>query len=115
MIVLLGIQNINRYLLNRFLYANRRLPARNIKKALRLKFDCGISEREISRSCLISRGTVADYVRRATIIGLKWAEAVSLTHNEIEDRLFPAQAIPNTKQCPLPEFNGFGTDVQMHI
>jgi transposase len=36
---------------------------------------------------------------------LKWAEAVSLTDAEIEDRLFPAQTIPETKQRPLPDFN----------
>ena len=78
---------------------------RKIKEVLRLKLDCGISEREISRSCLISRSTVADYVRRATIAGLKWAEAISLTDAEIEDRLFPAQTIPETKQRPLPDFN----------
>jgi hypothetical protein len=46
-----------------------------------------------------------DYVSRATITGLKWTEAVSLTDAEIEDRLFPAKTIPETKQRPLPDFN----------
>ena len=78
---------------------------RKIIEVPRLKLDCGISEREISRSCLISRSTVADYVSRATITGLKWTEAVSLTDAEIEDRLFPAQTITETKQRPLPDFN----------
>jgi len=44
-------------------------------------------------------------VSRATITGLKWTEAVSLTDAEIENRLFPAQTIPETKQRPLPDFN----------
>jgi len=35
---------------------------------------------------------------------LKWAEAVSLTDAEIEDRLF-LPTIPETKQRPLPDFN----------
>jgi DNA-binding CsgD family transcriptional regulator len=39
---------------------NRRLSVRKIKEILRLKLDCGISEREIARSCGISRSTVAD-------------------------------------------------------
>ncbi|MDO8577667.1 MAG: hypothetical protein Q7R50_00605 [Dehalococcoidales bacterium] len=39
---------------------NRRLSMRKIKEVLRLKYDCGISEREISRSCQVSRSTVAD-------------------------------------------------------
>ena len=38
---------------------------RKIKEILRLKYECGISEREISRSCQVSRSTVADYLRRA--------------------------------------------------
>ncbi|HEY4712548.1 MAG TPA: helix-turn-helix domain-containing protein, partial [Dehalococcoidia bacterium] len=40
---------------------NRRLSVRKIKEVLRLKYDCGISEREIARSCQVSRSTVADY------------------------------------------------------
>lgn len=42
--------------------ANRRLSVRKIKEILRLKLDCGISEREIARSCQVSRSTVADYL-----------------------------------------------------
>ena len=37
---------------------NRRLSLRKIKEILRLKLECGISEREISRSCQISRSEV---------------------------------------------------------
>jgi len=51
---------------------------RKIKEVLRLKYDCGISEREISRSCSISRSTVADYTRRARAAGLSWHEASAL-------------------------------------
>ena len=35
--------------------ANRRLSVRKIKEVLRLKHDCGISEREIARSLNLSR------------------------------------------------------------
>jgi transposase len=44
-------------------------------------------------------------VRRATIAGLQWTEAISLTDTEIEDRLFPPQPISNTIPRPLPDFN----------
>ncbi len=77
---------------------------RKIKEVLRLKLDCGISEREISRSCQLSRSTVAEYVRRTTIAGLNWQEAVSLTDTQIEERLFPPQTIPDTEQRPLPDY-----------
>jgi IS30 family transposase len=39
--------------------ANRRLPLRKIKEILRLKHACGLSKREIARSCNVARSTVA--------------------------------------------------------
>ncbi len=42
--------------------ANRRLPIRKIKEVLRLKYDSDLSGREISRSCQVSRSTVAHYL-----------------------------------------------------
>jgi hypothetical protein len=38
---------------------------RKIKEVLRLKYDCGLSAREIARSCQVSRSTVADYLMKA--------------------------------------------------
>ena len=52
---------------------------RKIKEVLRLKYDCGLSEREIARSCQISRSTVADYLMRAQAAGLGWPEAATST------------------------------------
>ena len=51
---------------------NRRLSLRKIKEILRLKLECGISEREISRSCQVYRSTVADYLRRTVAAKLKY-------------------------------------------
>ena len=82
---------------------NRRLSVRKIKEILRLKLDCGISEREIARSCRISRSTVADYLRRATAARLTWAEASELAESQIEERLFPAERIPSAVKRPPPD------------
>ena len=57
---------------------NRRLSLRKIKEILRLKLECGISEREISRSCQVSRSTIADYLRRAAAAKLTWTEVLAL-------------------------------------
>jgi hypothetical protein len=62
---------------------------RKIKEVLRLKFECGLSERQIARSCQISRTTVTDYLRRATISKLKWPEAAALGEVQLVERLFP--------------------------
>jgi len=75
---------------------NRRLSLRKIKEILRLKLECGISEREISRSCQVSRSTIADYLRRATAAKLTWTEASLLLENQIEERLFPTEHVPSS-------------------
>ena len=76
---------------------------RKIKEVLRLKYDCGISEREIARSCQVSRSTVADYLRRAAAAKLSWAEASTLTQTQLEERLFPNEHIPSTVKRPAPD------------
>jgi transposase len=76
---------------------------RKIKEVLRLKYDCGISKREIARSCQVSRSTVADYLRRAAAAKLSWAEASSLTQTQLEERLFPTEHIPSTVKRPAPD------------
>ncbi len=76
---------------------------RKIKEVLRLKYDCGISEREIARSCQVSRSTVADYLRRAVAAKLSWAEASALSQTELEDRLFPTEHVPSTVKRPAPD------------
>src|SRR4030067_55145 len=82
--------------------SNRRLPMRKIKEVLRLKYECGISEREISRSCQVSRSTVADYLRRAAAAGLTWLKASALTEAQLGERLFP-QRLPSTVHRPPPD------------
>ena len=76
---------------------------RKIKEVLRLKFDCSISEREISRSCQVCRSTVADYIRRAAAAKLSWTEASALTQTQLEERLFPTEHIPSTVKRPPPD------------
>jgi len=82
---------------------NRRLSVRKIKEILRLKFDCGVSEREISRSCGVSRSTVADYLRRAAAARLSWPEASRLAEAQLEERLFPTEHIPSAVKRPPPD------------
>ena len=76
---------------------------RKIKEILRLKYECGISEREIARSCQISRATVAEYLRRSSAAGINWAEASVLTEAELDRRLFPVQHVPSTVLRPSPD------------
>ena len=49
-----------------------RLTLRKIKEILRLKWEMGLSNRTIARSCRTSHSTVGEYVNRAETAGLKW-------------------------------------------
>ncbi len=80
---------------------------RKIKEVLRLRFECRLSEREIARSCQISRTTVTDYLRRATIARLNWTEASALGEVQLVERLFPVIHLvkePSSIQRPVPGY-----------
>ena len=42
---------------------------RRIKEVLRLKYELGLGQRQIARSCSIGQSTVHDYLRRAEVAG----------------------------------------------
>jgi transposase len=83
--------------------ANRRLPVRKIKEILRLKHACGLSKREIARSCNVARSTVADYLMKARAAGLSWPESAGLSETELEARLFPTEHLPSSVHRPPPD------------
>jgi transposase len=76
---------------------------RKIKEVLRLKYDCGLSEREIARSCRVSRSTIAEYLVRAQAAGLSWPEAATLSQAQLNERLFPVRQVSTPLQRSLPD------------
>jgi transposase len=77
---------------------------RKVKEVLRLKYSCNLSDREIARSCRISRSTVADYIHRAAVAGIQWPEVRGLTEDQMLKRLFPEKSLPSPVTHPLPDF-----------
>ncbi len=61
---------------------------RKVREVLRLKYACGLPQREIAASCAIAKGSVSEYLTRAREAGLTWEIASSLTDAEVEARLF---------------------------
>lgn len=61
---------------------------RKIREVLRLKFECGRSNRQIAASCRIGAGTVSEYLQRARASAVSWTDAQALTDAELEARLF---------------------------
>jgi hypothetical protein len=49
-----------------------RLPMRQVREVLRLKHVCGRSGHQIAATVGVSRHTVAEYLRRAGVVGITW-------------------------------------------
>ena len=82
---------------------NKRLPMRKIKEVLRLKYNCGLGEREIAQSCQVCRTTVGNYLKRAKAEGLTWPVITKLSESELESRLFHWGNSPSDPPRPLPD------------
>ena len=65
----------------------QRLPMRQVREVLRLKHAASFSERGIAASLGISRTTVAEYLRRAAVVGITWPVPDELDDAEREQRL----------------------------
>lgn len=62
---------------------------RMIREVLRLRFEAGLSARQIAASLKLARSTVGEYERRLAAAGLSWPLPEGLSEGELERRLFP--------------------------
>ena len=67
---------------------------RKVSEVLRLKFEGGLSNRQIATSVSISRPTVAEYLRRFEAAQLRWSEVSKLDDILLEGKLFPPVSRP---------------------
>ncbi len=81
-----------------------RLSMRTIREVLRLRWEQGLSHRQIVTSCHLGQGTVGEYLRRAKAAGLCWPLPDALTDAELERRLFPPPENIPTNERPLPDW-----------
>ncbi len=72
---------------------------RKIEEVLRLHFECGRNNREISQSVQASPTTVGDYLHRAKLAGIGWPLPAGMTERELEARLFPTLLSSKVKLC----------------
>ena len=83
--------------------ATKRLPMRQIREILRLKYDQQLSHRAIADACRVSLGTVSEYLGRARRIGLEWPLPGDLDDRALEARLGLA-ARPARRERALPDW-----------
>ena len=93
----------------------RRASMRKIKEVLRLKFDLGLKNRAIARSCSIPRSSVANYLSRARDAGLSWPLPAGYDDAALENLLFPPTfPPPERKQLELPDFAAIHEELRRH-
>lgn len=76
---------------------------RQIRNVLRLRSAEKLSVRDIASSLAMARSTVSDYLGRATVAGLSWPLPEGMNDDELERRLFPDVAKPQSSY-PQPDF-----------
>ena len=96
--------------------AQERLSMRKIKEILRLKYDCGLSHRQIAASCQLSSSTVSEYFQRAASAGVAWPLPEGLTDEALEAKLFPAASSTQFRSAnkALPEFARIHEELRTH-
>jgi transposase len=78
---------------------------RKIKEVLRLKYDLGLGQRQIARSCSIGLGTVNDYLARAARANLKWPLPQGWDEEQLNATLFGAEPVRTREpERALPDF-----------
>ena len=74
---------------------------RQFREILRLKWEAGLSDRQVALSTGLSRPTISKYVRRATVCGLSWPLPASLDDAQLERMLYPRR--PRVASVGVPE------------
>jgi len=75
----------------------------NYKEILRI-LSQGISQRNVSLACQVSRNTVASVVRRCHIHNLSWEEAQCMSNETIWQRLFPESERTRDTTFRMPDY-----------
>ena len=83
--------------------------------SLRLRFDLGLRQDQIARSCLIGQATVHRYLERAAAAGLSWPLPEDCHDRRLEELLFPAPVGRPSPQTRLPlDFAEIRRQLQSH-
>lgn len=88
---------------------------RKLRELLRLRFELGLSQGQIARSCSISQGAVSKYLKRAQAAGVTWPLPEGWDEARLEEALFghSLRRIYET-QRPTPDFASLHQELQSH-
>jgi transposase len=80
-----------------------RITMRQIRQALRLHLEAGLSYAQIARAVGIGKGTVGKFMLLARAAGVDWAVAQTLSDAQLEARLY-RPAVPRSSRQLEPDF-----------
>jgi transposase len=78
---------------------------RQVREVLRLKYVCGQSGHWIATAVGVSRYTVAEYLRRAAVVGITWPVPAELDDVALERKLFTPPFTPTEALRPQPAWS----------
>ena len=89
---------------------------RKTKEVLRLRFELGLGQRQIARSCGMGLGTVHDYLERAAAAGIGWPLPAGCSEEELEAKLFGKQPVQSKagRERPQPDWKSIHAQLQQH-
>ncbi|MBU1108672.1 MAG: hypothetical protein KKB51_18495 [Candidatus Riflebacteria bacterium] len=87
------------------------ISMRKIKEILRLKLECGLSDRKVSASCNVARSTVQDYFGRAKAAGLSIYQIDSMSEEELDEKLFPSRP-QSSSAVPVPDYRVINSELR---
>lgn len=83
---------------------------RKIREVLRLRFEAGLSERQVAAALSVARSTVQECLRRCREGGVGWPPPPDLDDVALAARLYPAPAAVTV--FPMPDFARVHTELQ---
>src|SRR5579872_7439215 len=88
---------------------------RKTQDVLRLRFELGLSQDQIARSCSISQGAVSKYLRRAQAAGVTWPLPEGWDEARLEAALYghSPRRISETQRA-TPDFAHLHQELQSH-
>ena len=88
---------------------------RKLKEVLRLRYELGLGQHQIARSCSIAQGTVSEYLRRAREAKVSWPLPEGWDEEKLEATLFAGQQPrPSDPDKAAPDFAAMHEQKQRH-
>ena len=96
--------------------AQEKVSMRKIREILRLRYDLGLRQDQIARSCNIGQATVHRYLERFAATGLGWPPPTECDDARLEKLLFATRRgrPAGRENRPAPDFAALHSQLQKH-